>query len=92
MKDNEIMIVTEEGNKKFTIDYTFDDEQTGKEYVMLYNPIDEDETYILRLNQEEEKVEVIEDDEEWETVVKIVDKIELDIEKAYQEDKKEKDD
>jgi uncharacterized protein YrzB (UPF0473 family) len=85
MKDNEIMILTEEGNKKFTIDYTFDDEETGNEYVMLYNPEDDDETYILRLNQDAEKVEVIEDDKEWDRVVKIVDKIEEDIEKAYQE-------
>ena len=80
MKNNELIITTSEGEKSYLIDYTFYVEQTGHDYVCIYEEGKEEEINILRYDEEKNMVYVIEDDNEWEIVIAEAEKINNELE------------
>ncbi|MBE6129301.1 MAG: DUF1292 domain-containing protein [Erysipelotrichaceae bacterium] len=69
---NKIILTDDEGNEKeFEILFTFDYEATGKQYVVVQNPANEDEVFGFSYNDEGEVFPV--DEEEFEIVAEVFD-------------------
>ena len=69
---NKIILTDDEGNEKeFEILFTFDYEATGKQYVVVENPANEDEVFGFSYNDEGEMFPV--DEEEFEIVAEVFD-------------------
>lgn len=69
---NKIILTDDEGNEKeFEILFTFDYEATGKQYVVVQNPANEDEVFGFSYNDEGEMFPV--DEEEFEIVAEVFD-------------------
>ena len=64
--EDEMIITNEKGEEKvMKILFTYESEQSGKEYVFLYEKDNEDNVLVFAVNEKEESLEEIEDDEEY---------------------------
>ncbi len=69
---NKIILTDDEGNEReFEILFTFDYEATGKQYVVVQNPADDEEVFGFSYNDEGELFPV--DEEEFEIVAEVFD-------------------
>lgn len=74
MIEKEIIIIDENGNElKMEIEFTYTDEETGKEYVFYFDPADEDELFVASYDNEGNLYDV-ESDEELDKLEKVLDK------------------
>lgn len=64
--DDEMIITTDSGEEKvMKILFTYESEERGKQYVFLYEKDDEDNVLVFSINEQDQSLEEIEDDEEY---------------------------
>ena len=73
MIEKEIIIIDEDGNElKMEIEFTYTDEETGKEYVFYYDPANEDELFVAGYDEDGNLYE-LETEEELDKMEKVLD-------------------
>ena len=72
LDSNSLYVKDENGNeKRMIILFTFDNEQTGIQYVVFQDPDKEEDVYASRYNDQGE-ILPIETDEEWDMVEEVI--------------------
>lgn len=72
MEANKIQVVDKDGNEvEFEVLFTFDNEDTGKKYVLYYDPEQEEANVFASVYDDEGKLFEIEDPKEWEMIEEV---------------------
>ncbi len=72
MEANKINVVDDQGNEiEFEVLFTFDDEDSGKKYVLYYDPTQEETNVFASIYDDEGKLFEIETPEEWEMIEEV---------------------
>ena len=68
-----IVISDDEGNEvEYTILFTFENDETGKQYVLYYDENEEEPSVMYKAYDDEGNLSAIETDEEWEMVEEVL--------------------
>ncbi len=66
MDSDKLFVTTDDGQEKeMKIYFTFDSEQFGKQYVLFYDPQDQDGTVFAMSYDDDGNLEAVENEEEW---------------------------
>ena len=72
MEDNTIQVIDDNGNTiDFTVLFTFDSDETGKKYVLYYNPEDEEPQVYSSIYDDEGNLFPIETPQEWDMIEEV---------------------
>lgn len=72
LNDKEILITDEDGvETKYQILFTYDNEDTGKQYVLYFDPSNPEEIFASQCNDQHELIP-IESEEEWDEVEEVL--------------------
>ncbi|MFV0394725.1 MAG: DUF1292 domain-containing protein, partial [Coprobacillaceae bacterium] len=72
MEANKIQVLDDQGNEiEFEVLFTFDNEDTGKKYVLYYDPRQEESSVYASVYDDSGKLFEIEDPKEWEMIEEV---------------------
>lgn len=72
MDANEILVTDDQGNeKKFTVLFTFNSEETGKKYVLYYDENEEEPDIFASIFDEEGHLFEIDSPDEWDMIEEV---------------------
>ena len=72
MDANEILVTDDQGNeKKFTVLFTFNSEETGKKYVLYYDENEDEPDIFVSIFDDEGHLFEIESPDEWDMIEEV---------------------
>lgn len=72
MDANEILVTDDQGNeKKFTVLFTFNSEETGKKYVLYYDENEDEPDIFASIFDDEGRLFEIESPDEWDMIEEV---------------------